>query len=250
MVRGICKFCGQEDSLQSSHLIPAGVFRQLLAPGKRNPHPATVSADRLITTSSQPKKHLLCSNCEELFNKRGERWTLAHMLRSDGGFPIADHIQKTQPLTEIATGIRIYPGPIGIEQAAYFAISVFWRAAVTTWPKHRGKLGIDIGPYERLLHAHLQDGADLPNTVAVGLQILTDPLIQTVVRLPQGGREGSAWTFGFQIPGLNFTLWLGRALEPGFRDNCLIKTGRIWVLPLAEAANLEQFKAELSKARP
>jgi len=132
MSRGTCKLCQKEKDLRDSHLIPAGIIRQLREPSLGNPHPIVVT-DKIVVQSAKPiKDYVLCHDCENLFSKKGEAWVIGHMAR-EGKFLIYDALKKSKPIAA-DNDIAVYAGSqipeIDVDKLVYFALSVFWRSAV------------------------------------------------------------------------------------------------------------------------
>jgi hypothetical protein len=78
---GICKLCLQSKQLQDSHLVPRAMYNYVRTPTQRNPNPVVVGRNITATTSKQVSDYVLCSDCEQLFNRNGENWMLRPALR-------------------------------------------------------------------------------------------------------------------------------------------------------------------------
>src|ERR1035438_7986244 len=134
MQRGICKLCLQKSDLLDSHFIPAAMYKRLRNASTKNLNPVIVTSKVTSSTSRQIKHHLLCSDCEDRFNKNGEMEVLKWV--SDGKrFPIVELLGRSVPFS-MAQDFTVYSGTtVGIdtEKFAYFALSVVWRAAVHQW---------------------------------------------------------------------------------------------------------------------
>jgi hypothetical protein len=111
---------------------------------------------------------LLCLECEQRLNRRGEEWTLTNCLRGPSAFSLQDALIRSQPsYVDPSAAFAAFAGDstpgVDPEQLAYFAASVFWRAAVHTWTvdkEHRLKL--TLGPYEEELRLFLLDQSEFP----------------------------------------------------------------------------------------
>jgi hypothetical protein len=101
-----------------------------------------INRDIAVRTSKQWKDYLLCQDCELRFSTGGEQWVLEHCFQRPGKFPLQQMLLSAPVQQELETGWVIETARIpGIEPArlAYFAVSVFWRAAVHAW-EVRGRL--------------------------------------------------------------------------------------------------------------
>ena len=136
----------------SSHLLPASVYKLLRDVSEKNPNPIIIANGLACTTSVQVQKPFLCSECEGLFSKCGERVCVGQCARFDR-FPLREKLKTVTPLVsgpELALFDLRQAFGDEADSFAYFAASVFWRASVTRWANHDGKQldPINLGPYE------------------------------------------------------------------------------------------------------
>jgi len=122
---GVCKLCLQAKDLQDSHYMPKGAYKVNRAPALKNPHPVVLSNEELLQSSAQLSDHLLCSGCEQRFNRNGEAWVLGNIPRNYGeNFPILDALNAEAPLREDG-GTKFYAGAsvksLDMEKVVYFA---------------------------------------------------------------------------------------------------------------------------------
>lgn len=249
--KGACRLCEKIANLRMSHLIPAEVYRHIRGDEAGNPNPVLFSDRLRMTTSRQARQHLLCDLCEERFNSRGERWALSQMRLADGSFALGESLTVQQP-TDKTLHAKWYPAPPNFEQLAYFAASVFWRAAVATWrmPKSSAwySVKIDLGPFERRLREFLlEDKAAFPDGMALGLQVILHPVASRLLVMPMAGRMSDCRYYRFQIPGLNFWLWVSGRLPEVYRETCFAKNGLLWVTESATASGLGAAASVLAK---
>src|SRR5262249_51451004 len=87
----VCKLCRNRGSLRNSHFLPAAMYKFLHSPGES--FHMIVSKEKTFSTSSQFKAYLLCDDCEQRFNGRGERWVLANGYRGRGRFRLQTTLQ-------------------------------------------------------------------------------------------------------------------------------------------------------------
>jgi hypothetical protein len=237
----ICRLCRREATLQSSHLIPRAVYREIRASRNPNPYPVLVTSDVVKTVSRQVVRHLLCSDCEQMLSKNGERDVMQIMRRRSGSFLLQSFLNSIEPRVQSPT-VKIYRGHPQIDELVYFASSVFWRAGAARWQiSMRSSLSLELGPYEELLRSFLLSAGDFPSGLSMGIQMVTDPILQQMVRFPASRREQSIRVFNFQIPGIQFSLWAGKHQPESLMNFCAARTGSIFVHPDLERENLRGF---------
>lgn len=227
-VIGTCKLCLTERvRLVESHLMPAGFFRRLLSEQK-NPHPLLFTAKGSRSSSEQITDNVLCEQCEARFGTRGEDYAL-RMAATKNGFPLLKEllVNASRTDSEFQKSTIMDSPTVKRDHLVYFALSVFWRAAVHEWPdSHRtgrtAKLQLGDGNTEMLRRFLLGETAISP-TMNLLLFVLTDRLSQATLNMPtRTSREDFRWGYGFLACGYLFYLFLGKNLDPAARRTCLI----------------------------
>lgn len=128
---GICALCLKEKLLQSSHLLPKALYRFVIG-SNQDPNPVIVTPTSAWQSSKQVEAHLLCSDCEQLFHRRGEDWTLRQCYRGQRRFRLQETLARAAPLADFGDALVFAAAripAIDIGQLVYFAASVFWRAS-------------------------------------------------------------------------------------------------------------------------
>lgn len=149
MIRGNCKLCLSEAELQDSHLLPRAIYKLFRFDKSPNPNPILATSQNVLQTSDQIKAHLLCSECEELLNAKGERWVLPLLAKPNGKFPFFDLLLKRPPdcyVDGTAAFAASRNANIDVGSLSHFAIGVFWKASVHDWIKNNGNEQIRLGP--------------------------------------------------------------------------------------------------------
>src|SRR5258708_19938772 len=87
----LCKMCLNLKELQDSHLLSAAVYKKIRSvypsnPDNLNPDPIAVTCGKARQTSKQTTDYLLCSDCEGILDRTGEKHVLP-LLADGGGFP-------------------------------------------------------------------------------------------------------------------------------------------------------------------
>jgi hypothetical protein len=135
-------------------------------------------------------------------------------------------------------------------QLTYFALSVFWRAAVTDWIIVGGQINrLELEESQMTaLRAFLLDAASVPANMALILQVCDNPtLAATTLATPSRHADG----FIFIVPGLAFHLFIGNAITPAMRQASLCGPSKGVVL----RSNYEEFVknafyAKMQTAKP
>lgn len=97
MPLGKCKMCLNQEMLVSSHLMP----RLLYDYCRKGEHrPIRVGDGVVIPTDRQTQDYLLCQDCEDVLNKRGEGWVAGKLATFDGKFPLYDLLTKVSPVLD------------------------------------------------------------------------------------------------------------------------------------------------------
>jgi len=180
-----------------------------------------------LQTSRQVRDHLLCSSCEDLFNRSGERWVLGQYYNGKT-FILHDTLSSMTPVLHDGD-VRCYAAAgnphIDFASLAYFAISVFWRSAVHRWPVPGGRLvPIDLGSYEDELRLFLLGTAGFPSEAVIIVCVTATPEPPLAAYAPLRGREREYHYYRFTIPGMAFTLCIGRRIPAVVRKLCILRS--------------------------
>ncbi len=213
---GTCSLCREEKTLQDSHLIPAGFFRLLRIAGTKNPNPVRIGMGRANTTSEQITSHFLCSDCEQLLNKRGEMYVLKNCRRSDTEFGIGDIAQSLPLIDENGDTRALALGDSDQEMArycSYFAASVFWRGSAGRWRiKGRTLTLAKLGPYEEEFRQYLLGMNGFPQHASLVMQVSDNLELDQAILLPETIRHKQRIRHKFHIPGMLFVLFVGKSI--------------------------------------
>lgn len=163
--------------------------------------------------STQLKRYLLCSGCEDRFNKNGETWVLKHCFR--GGpmnrFRLRDLLIGATPISSNPAGdvLRTVADPeIQRDKLEYFAASVFWRGAISDWP-WQGQT-VPRMPLESPLRLafgdYLLGKTTFPRTCSLLVYVAGDITPPLAMHPPQSGNSAGLVECRFSIPGLRFSL--------------------------------------------
>jgi hypothetical protein len=156
MPQGICKLCLTDADLQWSHYLPKALYR-LQRPDGDNPY--FTSSQLIIQDQKQIADYLLCSICEQRFDKFGEKHVLKMVHRNEEGFKLLEIIRANPWRRRSEGDYTVYrAADIGVDTAplAYFALSVVWRG-IHIWPTFNGSAtgGLQVGVHEEPLRCYL-----------------------------------------------------------------------------------------------
>jgi hypothetical protein len=224
MPQGICKLCLQDKDLRESHFMPAALY--------------PTNARELVFTTQvasqterfEVKQHLLCADCELRFSKNGEsevlRLVAAKLVpRKPQEFPLLERLTATEPFHD-ADGLRAYSAAtVGIdtEKFAYFALSLAWRASITSWelPGGRWTTIIGLGPHQEALRSYLSGESEFPIDIAIIMTVCTDQETRRNWILPTRSPEKGCETVVFSSCGFLLRVWFGPNLPEITKRSCL-----------------------------
>jgi hypothetical protein len=233
------------------------MYRRLLS-DEENPHPVVVTKDGSRSSSEQVTDNVLCANCESRFDRLGENYAL-RSAATRKRFRLLEELEATPPsyANREWRGYKATDSPhIKRDQLAYFALSVFWRAAVHQWPAVNGKektnkllLG---GANTEALRRFLLGEGPMPSTMTLFFVVLTDRLSQSSFYLPTiSSKKDFRWGYGFFACGFMFNLTVGKKLDHQTADICLVRSAEQWIwVRDGEAKTLEAFGSLLAKQPP
>jgi hypothetical protein len=220
---GMCALCKQPGKmLQDSHLIPRAVYDACRTPDLTNPHPLILTKEIVLQAPHQITDYLLCENCEDRFNKRGEAWLLQR-LAHDGASPLYDALSRLQALGGLGDD-TLYAteghDAINTDKLVYFSMSVFWRASVKRWNHVGCGVGIQLGKYEEPLRKWLVGDGPFPKNMAIIICI--PPTAQAVAMSygPTAMKNSQFHVFRLYVPGVEFTLVVGNRLPADVVATC------------------------------
>jgi len=225
---GTCKLCLQNKPLRKSHLIAAGFYRILRNLEANNANPVVVNKRRAMRCSLQVKDYVLCSDCEELLNRNGERWVINNCYNGSA-FPLRSALTKVNPVVSgldcQAFSCAATPS-IHLDDLVYFASSVFWRASVHEWHVKGGTpASIDLGrTYEDSFRLFLKGDGPFPKDAAIWVFVSSNPDPLGAFYFPCAGRHATHRSYIFAILGIEFILFVGKGMPIGTRRACSFRS--------------------------
>ncbi|MDD3183053.1 MAG: hypothetical protein PHD48_09660 [Alphaproteobacteria bacterium] len=223
-----CKLCNKEySSLEESHYISAAAYKALRDASSKNPNPYQLTHHKAVQSSTQVTAQLLCRACEERLSRNGENWTLRNFLRGDGRFKLDKILNKSNPVAaQEDSPSSLYCASkipeIDVSALAYFAISIFWRGSTYAWTDE-GHVPVPLGPYGEQFRQYLMDQAPFPENAALWAIVRQDKNFNRAICFPWGGRNREGhYGYNFSIPGLAFTLLVGKSIPRAYKKFCFI----------------------------
>jgi len=225
----VCALCLKKRTLRKSHLIAAAVLRQLRGSGFNNPNPYIMSLDYVGQSSAQAQQYLLCHECEQRFNRNGEKWVAANCYcPQKKTFRLREKLEGTLPILSGPQGGAYDASKIpkiDIKKLVYFGASVIWRASLRSWQLQKQVYQpIEICPtYKEELRLYLLGRPFPQNAVAtVYVSTLDAPLL--LAGFPDSLAEDSIQVHRFYIPGIWFLLLLGENIPEESRKMCILRS--------------------------
>ncbi|WP_379555001.1 hypothetical protein [Pseudomonas sp. MD332_8] len=223
MVVMVCALCKEEKgTLIDSHFMPAAAYQHVRGTEETgNGPPVLISLRRksAIQTDKQIKRPLLCSDCEDLFSKKGERM-MGQLWATASGFPLLDLLNSKATISK-GERFDMYDGRLldagVVSSIFYFAMSIFWRAQVWDW-------GYEEDPYKRALGEHYESkfrkfllGRETLDNVLLFVNVNSDSDTTAVMTFPLSGRSGADRLHTFSLLGFKFTMYVGRSISSATR---------------------------------
>ena len=224
-----CKLClNYFDRLEQSHYIPKGIYKRLRDVNEENPNPWAISPKGAVQTSYQMKAHLLCEDCEGLFNKKGEKWVLANCIQTDGVFPLFSILNSKNPdISFQRDATRVYfaskISEININALAYFAASIFWRGSIYSWNSDKS-IPVSLGPFQEDFRQYLSGLKEFPKYSALWVIVRDGDIFQDGDKVdkltfaPYGKNNGITHSYNFTMPGIAFTLHTSRNIPANYQS--------------------------------
>ena len=214
-----------------------------------------MNAEVSLQTDSQMKDYVLCPQCEERFNKNGEGWVMKYCSRNAEGFKLKELIEATKPLA--GKGLKVYSAAllpeIDLEQLAYFASSIIWRAAAHKWKLGKKRIEpINLGPYREELRQYLMGETPFPKNAVLWVSVIPEEKLWSIFIPPYGEKVSQCMRYKFPFLGISFMLFLGKQIDSVFRDMCTVRSEKNFIYagePTTEMI-IRDFGRVVAKSRP
>jgi hypothetical protein len=234
---GSCKLCLRENQeLFDSHLMPQGVYKRLRSENEDNPHPVLIDASGSRPSSDQLTDFVFCADCENRFDRLGENYAL-RMSAYRGHFRLLEELKAVTPTLEMGE-FRGYSDVetsfIKRDELAYFALSVFWRASIHTWPSFGGGgqlVRIELGKSNSdALRRYLMQETGPPQNLSLWFVVCNDKVSQGSFNMPNFiGKDNFVWKYGFMACGYLFQLSFAKTMPADAAKVCFLHSPERWI---------------------
>ena len=201
--------------------------------GLPNSNPGVLTPSGLIQSPKQVWDYVLCYECEQMLNDKGEKYVMSHIY-GRGSFPLLGILShsKLEKADRFLTWFDKRSTPtINRDALGYFALSVFWRAAVRKWKMFGGlTLQLDLGSYKESIRSYLVGQAPFPADTILMAIVCTDSASQNTFFAPNksGEAEGRP-THMFQARGLIFMMTTGTGMVDAMKSLCMASGSDRWI---------------------
>lgn len=218
----------------------------------RNLHPGdnrhvVINNEKYFSTSSQVAAHLLCRECEQRFNRNGEKWVSENGFRGQGNFRLQSVLRNSPRLGKTRSSLYfagVEMPEVNMDQLCYFGASVFWRGSAPRWD---GGDSIDLGPvYKEQFRRFLMDEIAFPANAILQLHVSNAYRPMEGAFFPSGGRVSKAGfhKYTFMLPGMLFTLALGGRTPPNLRSLCAVHSEKRLIFLSSKVEDIMKSMAE------
>jgi hypothetical protein len=211
-------------------------------------NPVRIRDDAAFIECAQLTDYLLCAGCEDRFG-HWENYVARISLQLDDKFSALDVVKPLPGLISMAAVVAD-ASELDCPSLARFAVSVFWRASVSS------KLpDVRLGRYETDITGYLQDdNAGLPSSARLVIHLFrTDGPVRYdkwAVTEPTVLKQPGAYMHRFGGFGMQFGLFVGGALPPGLMldELCFCSTRRVGISSGDQVR--QDFERTFSQVRP
>jgi hypothetical protein len=228
-VKGECALCKKIKTLCKSHYLSKALYKLSSVDGEP---PVIMTPDEVALSPRQMWAHLLCRDCEKLFDERGEKYTLKWINRGKGriiDFPLLDRIRLAMEVKR-SKGSVTYSGKamgINTESLAYFALSTLWRGAAYKWKTLKGQITfIELGKFAEPIRRYLLGETGIPDGVYVLVGVCTDVGSQVTVFPPANSVGQSYKMFSILVRGIWFHIIVDDNPPKGVEELCCVRSAK------------------------
>jgi len=187
---GECKLCLKRKELLDSHYLGAALYKI----AKKRGGSLVRTPELFLESDIQIHHHLFCGNCEQLFNKYGERYVITMMNRGEGDFPLLKIMDESTPIAFDPNNVPVFSSlEIGVDtvKLAYYALSMFWRGSVHSWKTLGGQTtSVYLNPGDQeAIRRFLIGEIRWPPGIVVQVAACTDTISQDNVLAPANFRN-------------------------------------------------------------
>lgn len=246
----LCSLCHKNKDLHDSHLLAKGFYKII----SRVSTPIVVTPSITRETSKQVKQYLLCKECEQMLSKKGEDYIFKICFRNEHGFKIAELLKSIKPVYEEEGISLFYPeqlDELDRDKIVYFASSVFWRASVSKWKvEQKEYVKINLGnKYQEQFRKFLLGEGAFPKYASLNVFIdrgNRGPFVMS----PFSAKDGTIYVHRFEIPGIQFFLYVGKMIPAQVMNVCFHRYGKLFMADFNDGCMFEGKIKLIKKSRP
>lgn len=216
-----CLLCGKYSDLKKSHLMPKGLYKivsQTYCPYDSAPVWASQSDKSVLCSNYQITKRLLCSVCEDRFNKHGEKYIMQNCLKNARTFNLKKNLDSASPSIHVRGSSYFNPKDVpalNTDKYMYFVASIVWRVTATDWGNDditylHGSLPAEL---KESIQLYLLNKKEFPKNVYITVCVDSDVEPVPMMTLPSGEIEKNMH-MSFYIPGVKFNIFFGDKADP------------------------------------
>ncbi len=216
-----CPMCLATKNVVSSHLHPAALYAYCRNADDESP--MRVGDGVVIQTDRQLQDYLLCLECEDILNKGGEMWVNPKLATIQKSFPLYDIVMKGPAAHADEKGGLYFAAlnpEIDVEKLTHFAMGIFWKASVHSWKGNEKSPLIQLGPYGETIRTWLRDESAFPKYVCLTVLVARPENALIVLTGPTERLPGRWHSFSLSVPGIMFTLEVGKQIDLEMRMTC------------------------------
>lgn len=153
-----CKFCGEQPAIVDSHSIPDGIFRTILKASNGSAISIPIGPGPISGSNDTGKAPILCSECEDIFNKSFDGPLVNAMRKLDKEIQLFGHRARTQ---------------FSHNQLAQAIVSILWRCCESDAPMYAGA-EIETLHKDELKRIIQANSSDTLKSCSISFRRLTD----------------------------------------------------------------------------
>lgn len=213
----ICSLCREERTLMKSHLLPRAIYSDLkgfFSDDNDDLVIADFKGNSAFFSDFQYKQPLLCEDCEDRFNKHGEKFVLQEYNKRKDKFDLLEKLNDLPTYHSIQGDYWYDPSDyknLSPEKYLYFASSIFWRASITKWRKLPSDYKNALGPtYTEKFRKYLLNKGIFPKNACLVVFVDNAKCLSRMAAFPSVSKESGYHQHTFIIPGIKFVLLVGK----------------------------------------
>jgi hypothetical protein len=124
-------------------------------------------------------------------------------------------------------------------------MGIFWKAAVHSWSGRKREPLIELGPYSHTIRTWLRGEADFPRGICLTITVSRPESALITLNAPVESKFRPWRTFLLHVPGVLFSLSVGKRIEMEMKMTCLHQNPAHPIFVSDQI--IEKFKGHLGK---